>query len=265
MINLNQPEKESEDDGMERKFVLSRGELDTPCILREPDHGTPVRVVLGVHGFGGSMRNTLLESIAEEMSLFGSAVLRFDLPAHGENQEDLMSLENCVQTLLDVAEYACEQYPQVEDLCIFASDFGAYVALSAMQELQEFPQRVRLVIQEPCMQMDQTVLDMAHVSLVTLEAMEWAVVPGVRPVGITYSFFEELRDNSTLASYPIPFLILRCDCGCSSDLADIQLLRSMNERSRLVLIPGGTESCDAILDLTRDWFEFEQVLLTEAY
>ena len=115
------------------------------------------------------------------------------------------------------------------------------------------------------MQMDQTVLDMARVSMVTLEAMEWAVVPGERPIGITYSFFEELRDNSTLASYPIPFLILRGDCGCGSDLADIQLLRSLNDRSRLVLNPSGPESRDVVLDLTRDWFEFEQVLLTEAY
>ena len=250
---------------MERHFILSKGELDTPCILREPDCGIPLRVVLEVHGFGGSMRDTLLENIAEEMALFGSVVLRFDLPAHGENLEDVMSLQNCVQSLLDVAEYACEQYPQVEDLCIFASDFGAYVALSAMQELLELPNRVRLVIQEPCVQMDQAVLDMARVSLVTLEAMEWAVVPGERPVGITYSFFEELRDNSALASYPIPFLILRGDCGCGSDLADIQLLRSLNDRSRLVLIPGGPEARDVVLDLTRDWFEFEQVLLTDPY
>lgn len=249
---------------MERKFVLSRGELNIPCILREPDHGTPGRVVLGVHGIGGSMHDALLESIAEEMSLFGSVVLRFDLPAHGENQEDLMSLDNCVQTLLHAAEYACEQYPQVEELCIFAADLGAYLTLSAMQELQEFPQRIRLVIQDPCVQMDQAVLDMARVSLVTLEAMEWAVVPGERPVGITYSFFEELRDNSVLASYPIPFLILRGSGGCS-DPADIHLLRSLNERSRLVLIPGGPDSRDVVLDLTRDWFEFEQVLLTEAY
>ena len=250
---------------MDTKFVISRGELNTPCILREPDHGMPGRVVLGVHGFGGSMRDPILSSIAEEMTLFGSVVLRFDLPAHGENQEDLMSLQNCVQTLLDVAEYACEKYPQVEELCIFASDFGAYVTLEAMQELQELPQRIRLVIQEPCVQMDQAVLDMAHVSMVTLEAMEWAVVPGERPVGITYSFFEELRDNSALASYPIPFLILRGDCGCGSGLADIQLLRSLNERSRLVVVPGGPDAQDVVLDLTRDWFEFEQVLLTETY
>ena len=250
---------------METKFELFRGELETPFLLREPDHGAPSQVVLGVHGFGGSMRDPLLESIAEEMSMFGAAVLRFDLPAHGENPEDVMSLSNCVQTLLLMADYVCNRYPQVVDLCIFASDFGAYVALSAMQELQEYPQQIRLVILNPCVQMDRAVLDMAHVSMVTLEAMEWAVVPGERPVGITYSFFEELRDNSALASYPLPFLILWSSCGSDSVPADIQLLRSLNDRSRLVLTPGGPDSRDVVLDLVRDWFEFEQVLLTEPY
>ena len=82
---------------------------------------------------------------------------------------------------------------------------------------------------------------------------------------LPYSFFEELRDNSAMASYPIPFLILRGDCGCGSDLADIHLLRSLNDRSRLVIIPGGPDSVDVVLDLARDWFDFEQVLLTEPY
>ena len=36
-----------------------------------------------------------------------------------------------------MARYARERYPKLEDLCIFATDFGAYVALSAMQELME--------------------------------------------------------------------------------------------------------------------------------
>lgn len=255
---------------METKFVLSRGGLDTPCILREPDCGAPLRVVLEVHGLGGSMHDTLLESIAEEMSLFGGVVLRFDFPAHGENQEDVLSLENCMETLLEAAQYVCDRYPQLEELCIFAAGFGASVTLCAMQELQEFPNRVRLVILNPCVQMDQAILDMARVSLVTLEAMDWAVVQGERPVGITYSFFEELRDNITLASYPIPFLILCGECG-DTDMADIQQLRSLNERAKLVIIPGiapGSRepgTVDMVLDLTRDWFEFEQVLLTEAY
>ena len=49
-------------------------------------------------------------------------------------------------------------------------------------------------------------------------------------------------------------------------MADIQLFRQMNEQSKLVIIPGASHrfledgAWDMVLDLTRDWFEFEQVL-----
>ena len=250
---------------MEREFILSNCGRNTPCILREPDIGRPRRVVLGVHGIGGSKADDIQVSIAEEMELFGSAVLRFDLPGHGDNEEDILTLQGSVDTLLDATDYLVDRYPDLRDLCIFATGFGAYVTLTAMQELIELPFQVKLVVQTPSLRMDETVLHLTRVSPVTLEAMEWAVVPGERPVGITYSFFEELRDNSALASYPLPFLILHSGSGRDSDLADTHLLRSLNDRSRLVLIPGSPDSWDVVLDLTRDWFEFEQVLLTESY
>ncbi len=256
---------------MEQRLTISCGDMETPCLLWEPDYGALRRIVLGVHGFGGSMRDPIQESIAEEMELFGSVVLRFDLPAHGENEEDILSLEGCVNALLSVAQYAQERYPQLEDLCIFATDFGAYVTLSAMHELMELPGRVRLVIQTPSLNMDQTVLNMAHVSSATMEAMEWAVLQAPRPVGITYSFYEELRENIVLAAYPLPFLILHGECDDCVSRADVQQLHDLNERSKLVMIPGAGHqfrepgALDMVLDLTRDWFEFEKVLLAEAF
>ena len=39
---------------MEQKLTISNGGRMTPCILREPDSGRSQRVVLGVHGLGGS-------------------------------------------------------------------------------------------------------------------------------------------------------------------------------------------------------------------
>ena len=111
---------------MEMNFNLTNGERITPCILREPDFGRPRRVVIGVHGIGGCKEDGIQVSIAEEMDLFGAAVLRFDLPAHGENEEEILRLSGCVDTLLDVADYAAERYPDLKDLCIFATGFGAY-------------------------------------------------------------------------------------------------------------------------------------------
>lgn len=254
---------------MEQRLMIPCGDMETPCLLLEPDCGALRRIVLSVHGFGGSMRDRIQESIAEEMELFGSVVLRFDFPAHGENDEDILTLSGCINTLLGVAQYAQQRYPQLEDLCIFATDFGAYVTLSAMQELVELPGRVRLVIQTPSLNMDQTVLNMARVSSATMEAMEWAVLQAPRPVGITYSFYEELRENIVLAAYPLPFLILHGECDDCVSWSDVQQLHDLNERSKLVLIPGAGHrflepgALDMVLDLTRDWFEFEKVLLTE--
>ena len=263
---------ESEGDvEMEQRFTVSCGDMETPCLLWEPDYGVLRRIVLGVHGLGGSMHDPIQDSIAEETELFGSVVLRFDFPAHGENEEDVLSLQSCVDTLLCVARYARERYPKLEDLCIFATDFGAYVALSAMQELMELPGRVRLVIQPPALNMDQAVLSMTQMSQVTLEATEWAVLNAPRPVGITYDFYEELRDNVVLAAYHLPFLILQGECDDCVSRADIQQLHDLNEGSKLVLIPGAGHhfrepgALDMVLDLTRDWFEFEKVLLVQAY
>ena len=173
---------------METKFMISRDDRNTPCILSEPDYGTPLRVVLGVHGIAGSKNDDIQKSIAEEMTIFGSTALRFDFPAHGENEEEVLTLRGCVDTLLDVAEWAAERYPRARDLCIFATGFGAYVTLMAMQDLIELPLRVRLVIQTPSLRMDQTVLGITRVTPVTLEAMDMVIFRASRPVGFTYSF-----------------------------------------------------------------------------
>ena len=256
---------------MEQQVLISVAERQTPCIVREPDYGKPQRIVLGVHGIGGSMRDPIQESVAEEMELFGAASLRFDLPAHGENDEEILSLRGCVDTLRDVAEYALARYPDVEELCIFATDFGAYVTLTAMSDLIELDCRVRLVIQTPSLHMDQMVLNMANVSPVTLEAMEMAFLNAPRPLGIFNSFYEELRDNDVLAAYPIPFLILHGEHDDCTPMSDVQHLRHLNDRARLVVIPGAGHwfqepgVWDMALDLTRDWFSFEQVLLADEY
>ncbi len=255
---------------MEREFILSNCGRNTPCILREPDIGRPRRVVLGVHGIGGSKADDIQVSIAEEMELFGSAVLRFDLPGHGDNEEDILTLQGSVDTLLDATDYLVDRYPDLRDLCIFATGFGAYVTLTAMQELIELPFQVKLVVQTPSLRMDETVLHLTRVSPVTLEAMDMVIfdIPR-RPVGFFHSFYEECRDNSAFAAYPIPMLILHGQCDDDIPMADIQLLRDLNDRSKLVIIPGASHrfqepgAWDMVLDLTRDWFEFEKVLLAD--
>jgi len=256
---------------MEEIVALSQGNLKIHCIHTWPESGDVRRVVLGVHGLGGSAKDAIQVSLAEEMELFSSAVFRFDFPCHGESPMagDAFTLENCQNSLLAVARFAKNRYPNVADLCIFATGFGAYVTLISLQSLLELPGNVKLVVQTPSVIMHQTLLNMKGISRETFWAMDEFTFPTTPPLRVSYRFYEELLDNIAMAAYPIPMLILQGEEDRYIKMSDIQQFRRINEKSKLVIIPGASHrfledgAWDMVLDLTRDWFEFEQVLLCD--
>ncbi len=253
---------------METRFVLSRQALQIPCKLLAPEDGDLRRLVLSVHGLGGNMEDEIQRGIAEEMELFSSAVLRFDFPAHGQSPLDsrFFTLPNCRESLFAAAEWLRAQYPQVEDLCIFATGFGAYITLLELEHLLELPGQVKLVVQTPSVLMHETLLAMKQMTEPTLAALERVTLRTTPPVEITYDFYCDLRDHIALTSYPIPMLILHSQEDGYIRKDSIQNFRRINEQSRLVIIPGTSHrfleegAWDMVLDLTRDWFEFQQVL-----
>lgn len=256
---------------MEKTLSLSCSGFMIPCRLTQPSTGPVRRVVLGVHGLCGSADDAIQSAIAEEMDLFHAATLRFDFPAHGQSPADssAFTLANCMGTLLTAARWAAERFPETEDLCIFATGFGAYVTLAALQELLELPKRIRLVVHTPSVLMHDTLLRMMQMSRETFWAMDQFTFPTARPLVVTYRFYEELLENPVLTAHPIPMLILHGEDDTYIRMADIQHFRQMNEDACLVVLPGighrfqEDGARDMVLDLTRDWFEFEQVLLTD--
>lgn len=253
---------------MEKTVILSDGTLPIPCKLLASEPQQVRRLVLGVHGFGGSAADGIQAGIAEEMQMFYSATLRFDFPAHGENplgSEDL-TLDNCRRSLLTAARWLREQYPHVEDLCIFATGFGAYVTLLVLEELLQMPGKVKLVIQTPCIMMHTTMLAMKGLTEPTLRAMGKITMRADRPFDMRYELYKEVRENLVMATQPIPMLILMGEADDYIRMEDIRNFRRINEGSKLVTIPGTSHrfleegAWDMVLDLTRDWFEFEQVL-----
>lgn len=255
---------------MEKEFILQQGELAVPVKVNESDFDIQ-RVVLGVHGIGGSAMDDIQTSLAEEMEFFSSVVYRFDFPAHGSSPLDdkFFTLKHCRAVLMAVAEHAKTAYPEVEDLCIFATGFGAYVTLTCLDELLELPGKIKLVVQTPSVRMHETLLAIKRISKATLRAMDKIRFNAERPFDITYSFYEELEANTVLTTYPIPMLILHGEQDSVIRMEDIQNFARINEQSKLVIIPGTTHrfleegAWDMVLDLTRDWFELEQVLLSD--
>ena len=250
--------------------MLTKDDLSIPVKVTESDYEIR-RVVLGVHGIGGSARDAIQTSLAEEMEFFSSVVYRFDFPAHGESPLDdsFFSLKNCRAVLMAVAKHARESYPEVEDLCIFATGFGAYVTLSCLEDLMDLPGKIKLVVQTPSVRMHETLLAIKKMTKATLRAMGRVRFNAERPFDVTYEFYKELEDNLVLMTYPLPMLILHGEQDSVIRMEDIQSFARINEQSKLVIIPGTTHrfleegAWDMVLDLTRDWFEYEQVLLSD--
>lgn len=255
---------------MEKDFVLQQELLSIPVKLTEPNFEIK-RVVVGVHGLGGNSMDFIQTSIAEEMEFFGSAVYRFDFPTHGESphESEFFTLENCRKSLIAVAEHARRTYPEVEDLCVFATGFGAYITLLCLEELMALPGKLRLVLQTPSVRMHETLLSMKGISKATLAAMGYMSFTRRRHLDVTYEFYRELEENLVMMSYPMPMLILHGEEDNVIRQEDIQSFVRLNEQAKLVIIPGATHrfqepgAWDMVLDLTRDWFEFEQVLLSD--
>ena len=254
---------------MEQTVFLTCGKWNIPCKITQPDDHPVSQVVLGVHGLGGSSEDAIQTGIAEEMALFYDATVRFDFPGHGDHPNSKLTLAGCRQTLLTVARYAKERFAHVEDLCIFATGFGAYVTLCALEELVAMPGKIRLVVQTPGVRMHETMLRMLDRSKQTFRAIDRMTFPTPRPLEITYAFYRELEQTIVLAQQPIPMLILHSERDGYIRREDIQNFRRVNEDSKLVIIPGTSHrfleegAWDMVLDLTRDWFSFEQVLLCD--
>jgi alpha-beta hydrolase superfamily lysophospholipase len=255
---------------MEQNVIVKSGKHQIPCVITCPEGHAVRQVVLGVHGFGGSSQDAIQQAIAEEMTMFCDASVRFDFPSHGENPDDRLSLQSCRETLLAVARYAKGRFPEVTDLCIFATGLGAFVTLCVLEELTELPGQIRLVIQTPSLRMHNALLTMLRTSEQTLRAMGKVTlpVPG-RPLTVTYDFYQEVKETLVLASQAIPMLILHGEEDDYIPMEDIRNFRRINEDAKLVLIPGATHRFleegvwDMVLDLTRDWFAFQQVLLCD--
>lgn len=151
----------------------------------------------------------------------------------------------------------------------FATGFGAYMALICLEDLVQLPGRIRLVVQTPSVLMHETLLSMKNLSRPTFQAMGEISFTRRRPLTVKYSFYEDLAENTALTTHPIPMLILHGEYDDYIPMEHIQHLRRLNEDAKLVIIPGASHrfleegAWDMVLDLTRDWFEFEQVLVTD--
>lgn len=257
---------------MERRFILRENGLQIPCVLNEPEECSVRRCVIGIHGLCGSKDTKILEDIAEEMGLFGAATVRFDFPAHGDSPvtDWELSLKRCQETLQTVVLWAEKAYPYV-DICLFATGFGAFVTLVTLDDLRLIREDLKLVLQTPDLSMAQTLLHMINMTEAAFQKAGRVVIGATtkRAVEVPYSFYEELQSQIVYYNHEIPMLLLHGERDDLIPLSYLEPFRRFNPQSKLVVIPGadhqfrGESQWDMVVDLTRDWFQCEQVLLCD--
>ena len=256
---------------MDQHTILTHGDLQIPIRTFEPDYSSGTQVLIALHGFGGNMNSSVISAIAEEMSFYNTHTIAFDLPAHGESpmHDTEFNLDTCQRALLTVVDYAKARWPQAESFCVLATSFGAYLALLAIDDLKERLGRFKMVLRCPAVRMNKVFLKIIRMDDESLMCHGRVICGYERKMELGYGFFEQLQMNNAVADHDMPMLILQGDQDELIDLDDIEFFRLLNGKSRLVMLPGATHrfnhegEMDMIIDLARDWYLCEEVLLCE--
>jgi uncharacterized protein len=117
---------------MDKKyFSIANNGISIPTVLR----GKPSkRLLIEVHGNYSGKEDTVIEMMARTAVSEGYQALSFDLPMHGERQDDNYECnpENCVSDLKVVYDYAGTISSEIS---LFACSIGAYFSLLAYHDL----------------------------------------------------------------------------------------------------------------------------------
>lgn len=138
-----------------KRFSLTR-DYEIKCLAYLPEQGSVTSVTLGVHGFAGDKESSMLKALGKKLTERGGALFAFDFPAHGESpaSEESLTVLNCINDLIFLADYVRARYPAAEKF-IFATSFGGYISLLASDRLSDF----EFILRAPAVTMPKILLD----------------------------------------------------------------------------------------------------------
>lgn len=194
--------------------------------------------VLGVHGFAGDKESSALRRLAEKLSKKGGALICFDFPAHGESPaaEDHLTVDNCIEDLLFVAECLRREYPAAKK-AVFATSFGGYISLLASDRLSDFD----FVLRAPAVTMPRILLEtVLKTDRKSFKASGVIVCGFDRKMALPFSFSEDLDRQESLFEkpFPRPALIIH---GTEDDIvpfSHIEKYCALHPSARLIPIVG---------------------------
>lgn len=115
------------------------------------------QIIIGIHGFGGDKESSVLIKMAESLKNTNIALLTYDLPCHGENENNKsLSLKDCLNSVKEVYEYVKSNYAGIP-ISFFATSFGGYLLLNFLQENEINSNKI--ILRAPAIKMAKVIKD----------------------------------------------------------------------------------------------------------
>ncbi len=115
------------------------------------------QIIIGIHGFGGDKESSVLIKMAESLKSTNIALLTYDLPCHGENENNKsLSLKDCLNSVKEVYEYVKSNYAGIP-ISFFATSFGGYLLLNFLQENEINLNKI--ILRAPAIKMAKVIKD----------------------------------------------------------------------------------------------------------
>lgn len=115
------------------------------------------QIIIGIHGFGGDKESSVLIKMAESLKNTNIALLTYDLPCHGENENNKsLSLKDCLNSVKEVYEYVKTNYAGIP-ISFFATSFGGYLLLNFLQENEINLNKI--ILRAPAIKMAKVIKD----------------------------------------------------------------------------------------------------------
>lgn len=154
------------------------------------------RILIAIHGFGGSSNSSTIRFLKENLVSDDMAVVSFDLPNHGSNTSDTpLVLKQCINSIGQVDEYIKEEYKDAK-ISYFASSFGGYCLLNFLNSTNYKYENIFL--RAPAINMHKVI---RKVLLEDEFKSLKDIVINLGGIKINGNFYNELIDNKLVEIY----------------------------------------------------------------
>ena len=217
---------------MDKEYIkIENNGIAIPAVLWGK---TGDRLLIELHGDCSGKEDTVIEMMARTAISRGYQALSFDLPMHGERQDDNYECnpENCVRDLKAVYDYAETISPEIS---IFACSIGAYFSLLAYHD-QDLEQSLFL---SPIVNMERlidNIMKTSGVSEERLKAEGRIQLQGGRILDSNY--YRYVKDNPVAFEWRSPTSILY---GSKDDLSEWEEISGFSSRYQtpVTVLEGG--------------------------